>query len=81
MPTIAIKVLASGDDARNINGDGTFSATAVTQHIGMFNATDDSGLVLPENKGGWFETADNTLLNLELGGAVQVSGALTYIEV
>jgi hypothetical protein len=26
----------------------------------------------------WFETAANTLLNMELGGAVQVSGMITY---
>lgn len=30
---------------------------------------------------GWFETTANTLLNLNLSGAVQVSGWLTYVEV
>lgn len=30
---------------------------------------------------GLFETASNTLLNLQLSGAVQVSGFLTYVEV
>lgn len=28
----------------------------------------------------WFETGVNTLLNMELGGAVQVSGCITYYE-
>jgi hypothetical protein len=41
MPTVNLAVSASTDDARNIDGNGTFSATAITQHLGMFNATDD----------------------------------------
>ena len=38
-------------------------------------------LTLPFNPVGWCETTANTLLNMELGGAVQVSGALAYVEV
>lgn len=38
-------------------------------------------LVLPFNPLGHFETAVNTLLNLELGGAVSVDGNLCYCEV
>ncbi len=37
--------------------------------------------VLPYNPHGWFETAASTLLNLELGGAQSVDGAITYCEV
>ncbi len=40
MSNFNTKVLASTDDARNLNGDSTFSATATTQHIGKFNTTD-----------------------------------------
>ena len=35
MPTLVLQVGASTDDARNISGDSTFTATAVTQHIGI----------------------------------------------
>jgi hypothetical protein len=45
------------------------------------NLTTNSGFVLPFNPVGWFETAANTLLNLELSGAVSVDGSLVYIEV
>lgn len=38
-------------------------------------------LVLPYNPGGWCETAANALLNLVLGSAVAVAGAITYVEV
>ena len=41
----------------------------------------NGGFVLPYNPNGWFETAVNTLLNLELAGATTVDGSLTYIEV
>jgi hypothetical protein len=36
---------------------------------------------LPYNPAGWFETADNAALNLELSAAVSVDGCLTYVEV
>ena len=32
------------------------------------------------NPAGWFETSDNTLLNLELSDATSVDGHLTYVE-
>jgi hypothetical protein len=41
MATFSTSVLASTDDARNLNGNGTFSATVTTQHLGKFSATDD----------------------------------------
>lgn len=37
--------------------------------------------VLPLNLAGWFETAAGSLLNMELSGAIQVSGALLYQEI
>lgn len=42
----------------------------------------NGGYVLPANPYGWFETlADNTLLNLNLSGAVSVIGCIVYQEI
>jgi hypothetical protein len=41
----------------------------------------NGGIVLPENHRGWFQTSIGELLRITLGGAVQVSGALVYMEV
>lgn len=41
----------------------------------------NTGFVLPFNPVGWFQTATNTLLNLELSGAISVDGCVVYIEV
>ncbi len=49
--------------------------TALTGVMSM-GATDD--ICLPHNPEGWFETAAGSLLNLELGGAVQVSGVIVW---
>ena len=51
------------------------SGTALT---GVMSFAANGGISLPHNPDGWFETAADTLLNMELGGAVQASGALTY---
>lgn len=40
-----------------------------------------AGIVAPFNPIGWFETGSNTLLNLNLSGAVAVGGELVYVEV
>lgn len=73
---LAVAVVAAGDvDARFESGA---SGTALT---GVMDLTTNSGFVLPFNPMGWFETADNTLLNLELSGATSVAGCLTYVEV
>lgn len=48
---------------------------------GVMSLAANGGLACAFNEGGWFETAAGVLLNMELGGAVQVSGHLTYIEV
>lgn len=54
------------------------SGTALT---GQMNLVVNSGFTLPYNPAGWFETADNALLNLELSAAVSVDGCITYVEV
>lgn len=54
------------------------SGTALT---GQMSFAANGGISAPYNPDGWFETADNTLLNLELSAANQVSGHLTYVEV
>ena len=54
------------------------NGTALT---GQMNLVANSGFTLPFNPGGWFETADDTLLNLELSGAISVDGCLSYVEV
>jgi hypothetical protein len=48
---------------------------------GQFQVKAGSGFVLPFSPMGWFETGVNTLLNLELSGAVSVDGVLGYTEV
>lgn len=57
------------------------SGTGGTALTGQMNLVANTGFVLPYNPNGWFETASNTLLNLELSAAVSVDGCLTYIEV
>ena len=49
--------------------------TALTGVMSMITGVPIS---LPFNPEGWVETAAATLLNLELGGAVQVSGVMLY---
>lgn len=54
------------------------SGTALTggaQHIAQ------TGIVLPRNPDGWFQTGSGVLLNLNLSAAVSVDGSLNYIEV
>lgn len=41
----------------------------------------NGGIALPFNQAGWFETAAGKALNMILGTGVQVSGALSYVEV
>ena len=57
------------------------SAADGTALTGVMSIGATGGMVLPYNPVGWFETGSNALLNMELGGAVQVSGCLTYVEV
>jgi hypothetical protein len=75
---IGALLVASGDvDVRFEDGAGGSALTGV-----MSLAADGNGFVLPQAFPGfhWFETSVNTLLNLELSAAVQVSGCLVYYE-
>lgn len=60
----------------NVRFESGASGTALT---GQMNLVANTGFVLPFNPCGWFETAANTLLNLELSGAVSVDGCIQYI--
>jgi hypothetical protein len=62
----------------NVRFESGAAGTALT---GQMNLVANTGFVLPYNPHGWFETAVNTLLNLELSGAISVDGSLTYVEV
>lgn len=62
----------------NVRFESGASGTALT---GQMNLVVNTGFVLPFNPVGWFQTASNTLLNLELSAAVSVDGCLTYVEV
>lgn len=71
----AFLVAAGAVTVRFESGAG---GTALT---GQMNVAANGGFALPFNPVGWFQTATNTLLNLELSGATSVDGCLTYIEV
>jgi hypothetical protein len=73
--TSGLLIAAAAVDVRFESGAG---GTALS---GVMSLAANAGFVLPYNPVGWFETAANTLLNLELGAAVQVSGHFTYEEV
>ena len=68
-------VAASAVTVRFESGAG---GTALT---GQMQLAANSGFVLPFSPVGWFKTAANTLLNLELSGAISVDGSLTYTVV
>lgn len=73
---LGLVLIASGDvDVRLESGAG---GTALTGVISL--AADGNGFVLPMALPGmhWLETGVNTLLNLELSAAVQVSGLIVY---
>lgn len=54
------------------------SGTALT---GQMQLAANSGFVLPFSPVGWFKTAANTLLNLELSSATSVDGVIAYTVV
>ena len=62
----------------NVRFESGANGTALT---GQMNLVANSGFTLPYNPAGWFETADNTLLNLELSAATSVDGCISYVEV
>ena len=57
------------------------SGAGGTALTGQMNVAANGGFVMQYSEAGWFETAVNTLLNLELSGAVSVDGVLAYTEV
>lgn len=58
------------------------SGAGGTALSGVMSFPTNGGIVLPFNPGSWFNTASNTLLNLELSVAASatVSGTLQYVE-
>jgi hypothetical protein len=62
----------------NVRWESGAGGTALT---GALEHTGQTGVVLPFNEDGWFETAAGELLNLELSGNISVDGSLSYIEV
>jgi hypothetical protein len=73
---VAVQIVASA--AVNAKWQSGASGTDLT---GLAYFATNGGYVLPYNPVGWFETASNTLLNLNLSGAVPVGGSITYLEV
>lgn len=57
------------------------SGASGTDLTGLAYLVANTGFVLPFNAVGWFETASNALLNLNLSNAIAVGGALVYVEV
>ena len=73
---LSLYVVAAG--TVNVRFESGAGGTALS---GQMNLVVNTGFVLPFNPIGWFETASNTLLNLELSAAVSVDGGFTYVEV
>jgi len=73
-----LSLVLIADDEVDVRFESGASGTALS---GQMALTTNTGFVLPFNPVGWFETASNTLLNLELSDAVGVNGCLTYVEV
>lgn len=71
----------------NLVGNGAVNAkwqdgAGGTDLTGLYYvAAAGGGISVPFNPVGWFETSSNTLLNLNLSGAVAVGGSLCYVEV
>lgn len=69
-----------------LNANGTVNAkfqsgASGTDLTGLLYLVVNAGAVAPVTDRGWFETASNTLLNLNLSAAIAVGGHLVYIEV
>lgn len=62
----------------NVRFESGADGTALS---GQMNLVANTGFVLPYSPIGWFETAANTLLNLELSAAVSVDGVCAYTVV
>jgi LEA14-like dessication related protein len=75
-----LSVLLIAAEATTVRFESGASGDALT---GVMSLEAKAGFVIPapaDVSGHWFETGVNTLLNLELGGDVQVSGCITYYE-
>jgi hypothetical protein len=57
------------------------SGAGGTALTGQMQPLAGSGITMPFNPVGWFETAAAALLNMELSGAQSVDGCLVYVEV
>lgn len=57
------------------------SGAGGTDLTGLVYTVVNTGIVLPFNPAGWFETGVNTLLNLNLSAGVAVGGSITYVEI
>lgn len=69
-------LIAAG--AVNIRFEDGAAGTALS---GVMALTTNSGYTAPFSEIGWTMTSTNTLLNLELSGAVSVAGWLIYAEI
>lgn len=70
--------------AYNFMANGAVNAkwqSASTDKTGLKYLAANTGIVAGYNKVGWFETASDEALNLNLSGAVAVGGELVYVEV
>ncbi len=76
---VAAFMIAAGDvNAYFVDGANTAICGDGTNGMDL---TSNSGFVLPFNPAGWFETASNQTLDLNLSGAIRVAGCLTYIQI
>lgn len=55
--------------------------SASTDITGLLYLGTSGGFVLPEKPRGWFRTAANVALNINLSGAVAVGGVLSYVVI
>lgn len=62
----------------NVRFESGASGTALT---GQMNLIANTGFALSYNEYGWFVTAKDELLNLELSAAISVDGAFSYREI
>ena len=76
-----IRVLAAAFMSNGTVNAKFQSGASGTDLTGLFYMVANTGAALPYNPAGWFETGSNTLLNLNLSGAIAVGGCITYIEV
>lgn len=73
---VSLYMVAGGTVSVSTNSSSVGPAIA-----GVASLATNTGVVLPFNPVGWFETASGASLNLNLSASQVVGGALTYIEV